>query len=178
MSFTPFRNMSLNDFVKLAISIAVVASAGFIGSIFTTPAVPGWYAGLIKPVLNPPGWIFGPVWTLLYIMMGVAAFMVWRQDTARGWWLWWSKSRFKKETRVALGIFIIQLILNALWSVVFFGQQNPGGAFINIIFLWLAILVTIILFFRIHRQAAYLLLPYILWVSFAAYLNAAIWLLN
>ena len=173
-----FKNMGLKDFFKLALSIAISTAAGFIGSLFTTPAVPGWYAGLIKPWLNPPGWLFGPVWTLLYILMGLAAFIIWQRDSARGWWLWWKKSHFKRETRIALGLFLIQLILNALWSVLFFGRQNPGAAFIGIIFLWLAIFLTILAFYRIYRPAAWLLLPYILWVSFAAYLNAGIWLLN
>lgn len=151
---------------KLIISIAVSEFAGIIGSIFTSPAIPNWYADLNKSALTPPGWIFGPVWTLLYALMGIAAFLVWRKGLDR------------KDVKIALGIFLGQLALNTLWSIIFFGLQNPGAAFVEIIFLWLAILTTIIAFAKISKPAAWLLAPYILWVSFAAYLNYAIWTLN
>jgi len=158
--------MKLNNFFKLVIAIVVSELAGIIGSIFTVSAIPSWYAGLAKPALNPPSWIFGPVWTTLYLLMGVAAFLVWRHGLER------------KEVKTALAIFGGQLVLNALWSIIFFGLKNPDAAFIEIVFLWLAILGTIIVFSKISRPAAFLLLPYILWVSFAAYLNYSIWILN
>jgi len=158
--------MSLANFLKLIAAIVITNLAGLIGSLFTMSAIPTWYAALNKPAFNPPSWVFGPVWTALYILMGVAAFLVWRQGLA------------KREVRWALVVFIIQLILNALWSIIFFGWHNPGLAFLEIIFLWLAIILTIVLFSRISRPAAYLLLPYILWVSFAGFLNYTLWQLN
>lgn len=160
-----FESMRKNIFFKLIIAIAVSEMAGVIGSLFTMPAIQsGWYANIIKPTLNPPAWVFGPVWTTLFVLMGIAAFLVWKKND--------------KKIKIALGIFIGQLVLNTLWSFVFFGLHNPGGALVEIVFLWFAILATIIAFFRISKPAAWLLLPYILWVSFAAYLNFAIWSLN
>jgi tryptophan-rich sensory protein len=158
--------MKLNNISKLIVSILICELAGLIGSLFTTPAILGWYAGIVKPALNPPSWIFAPVWTTLFVLMGIAAFLIWR----KGW--------SRQDVRIALSIFIGQLVLNTLWSIIFFGLHNPGGAFIEIVFLWLAILTTIIVFARISRLVAWLLLPYIIWVSFAGYLNFAIWLLN
>ena len=158
--------MKINNTFKLIIAIVVSELAGVIGSIFTVSAIPTWYASRAKPALNPPAWVFGRVWTTLYALMGVAAFLIWK----KGW--------EKKEVKVALGIFGIQLVLNALWSVIFFGLHSPGAALINIIFLWLAILATMIVFAKISRPAAWLLAPYILWVSFAMYLNFSILMLN
>jgi len=151
---------------KLIGFIALAELAGIVGAIFTTPAIPKWYAELVKPEVAPSNWIFGPVWTTLFALMGIAAFLVWQKGIQR------------KEVKIALGIFLSQLILNTLWSVIFFGWQNPGAAFVEIIFLWLAILATIIAFAKISPQAAWLLVPYILWVSFAGYLNYTIWILN
>ncbi len=146
--------------------------AGVIGALFTTPAVQSsWYTELIKPALNPPAWVFGPVWTTLFLLMGIAAFLIWRE------WDNGSPST-KLRVKIALAIFIGQMVLNTLWSIIFFGLHSPGGALIEIVFLWLAILATIIAFAKISRLAAWLLLPYILWVSFAMYLNYAIWILN
>lgn len=154
------------NFPKLIIAIVVSELAGIIGSFFTVSTVPSWYVELIKPVINPPGWIFGPVWTALYLLMGIAAYLVWKNG--------WEKS----DVRVALGVFGVQLILNATWSIVFFGLQSPGPALIELISLWFAIVATIIAFSKISRQAAWLLAPYIVWVTFAAYLNYSIWILN
>ncbi len=137
-------------------------SAGLAGSRW----LPGdWYAALVKPSWNPPNWIFGPVWTLLYILMGIAAWLVWRRgETAR--------------VGAALGAFVFQIILNALWSYLFFGAHRMGLALVEIVILWLAILATALLF-RVHsRAAAYLLVPYLLWVGFATALNTALWRLN
>jgi len=158
--------MKINNSFKLIIALVVSEGAGIIGSVFTVSVIPAWYATLAKPTLNPPSWIFSPVWTILYLLMGIAAFLVWREGLE------------KKNVKRALWIFIIQLVLNALWSIIFFGFHNLGGAFIEIIFMWLAIAWTMFVFSKISRPAMYLLLPYIAWVSFATYLNYAIWMLN
>lgn len=166
--------MRIKNFFKLIIAIAVSEMSGVIGSVFTTPSITGWYATLAKPELAPPSWVFGPVWTTLFALMGIAAFLVWKKGLDR------------KDVKIALGIFIGQLVLNTLWSIIFFGStsltingiNNIGLAFIEIVFLWLAILTTIIAFAKISKAAAWLLAPYILWVSFAGYLNFMIWTLN
>jgi translocator protein len=160
------RNMHIRDIWKLVVSIVACLAAGGIGSIFTRSAIPTWYAALEKPFFSPPNWLFAPVWTLLYILMGIAAFLVWR------------KGLRDRQIRAALIIFLIQLILNALWSVVFFGFQSPLFGLVTISVLWIAILVTVILFFKVSRTASMLLWPYLLWVTFAAVLNYSIWLLN
>ncbi len=125
-----------------------------------------WYSQLQKPDWNPPNWVFGPVWTTLFVLMGIAAFLVWRKGLER------------KDVKIALSIFIGQLVLNTLWSMIFFGLHSPGGALVEIMFLWLAIVATIITFAKVSKPAAWILTPYILWVSFAAYLNYSIWILN
>lgn len=153
----------MNKISKLVISILLPAAAGTIGSLFTFSAIPTWYAALTKPAFGPPNWLFGPVWTILYLMMGIAMFLVWQKA---------------KAVKPYLRVFIIQLILNALWSIVFFGQQNPGLAFVVIVALWLAILWNIILFLRVSKTAGWLLVPYLLWVSFASILNYSIFALN
>jgi len=160
------QNMSIRDILKLVVSIVVCLAAGAIGSVFTRSAIPTWYATLEKPFFTPPNWLFAPAWTLLYILMGIAAFLVWR------------KGLENRQVRTALIVFLVQLILNALWSVVFFGLESPLYGLIVISILWIAILVTIIKFFRISRVASVLMWPYLLWVTFAAVLNSSIWLLN
>jgi len=151
---------------KLILSVAICLGAGAIGSLFTSSSIPTWYTTIEKPFFNPPNWIFGPVWTLLFIMMGVALFLVWN----KGWQ--------NKKVKIAMLIFGIQFLLNILWSIIFFGFLSPFYAFVEIIFLWLAILATIIYFYQISRPASWLLVPYILWVSFASVLNFFIWRLN
>jgi tryptophan-rich sensory protein len=160
------RNMSIRDILKLVVSIIACLAASAIGSVFTRGAIPTWYANLEKPFFTPPNWLFAPAWTLLYILMGIAAFLVWR------------KGLENRGVRIALIVFLIQLALNALWSVVFFGLESPLYGLIVISILWIAILVTIIKFFRISRVASVLMWPYLLWVTFAAVLNSSIWLLN
>jgi len=155
-----------NSFFKLLIAIAVSEITGVIGSVFTVSAIPTWYATLAKPALTPPSWVFGPVWTALYALMGIAAFLVWNNGLGR------------KDVRKALSVFGIQLVLNALWSIVFFNLQSPGWALVNIALMWLAIVCTMILFYKISKPAMWLLVPYILWVSFALYLNYSIYILN
>jgi len=171
--------MKINNAFKLIIAIVVSELAGIIGSVFTISAIPNWYAGLVKPALNPPSWLFGPAWTTLYALMGIAAFLIWRE---------YSKltpsevegvvPQRKRQIKAALGVFGIQLFLNAIWSVIFFGLHSSGWALVDIAALWLAIIWTMIVFYKISKPAAYLLVPYILWVSFAGYLNYAIWILN
>jgi len=140
--------------------------AGFIGTIFTSDSLTGWYAGLTKPDFNPPNWIFGPVWILLYFMMGISLFLVWREDL---------KNAVVKK---AFYVFMIQLIFNASWSIVFFGFQSVTGALIIIIIFWLLIIYTILNFLKVSRTSGILLIPYLLWVSFAAILNFFIFKLN
>lgn len=148
--------------IGLIVCLVVSFIPGWVGSRF----VPGgWYAALDKPTWTPPGWIFGPVWTLLYIMMGVAA------------WLVWKRNGFS-AAKAALLIFIGQLVLNGLWSWLFFGLHRPGLAFVDIIALWMMIILTIIAFWRQAVPAGVLLLPYLAWVSFASALNFSIWHLN
>lgn len=158
--------MKLSNSYKLIISIIAPQLAGAIGSIFTVSKVSTWYMFLEKPPLNPPSWVFGPVWTLLYLMMGIALYLVWVQGFE------------KQKVRRAIYFFAFQLFANSLWSVLFFGAQNINLAFFEIIILWVAILLTIFKFYKVSKIAAYLLIPYILWVSFATYLSAAIVYLN
>jgi tryptophan-rich sensory protein len=158
--------MKLKKSLKLIIALALPLLAGFVGSLFTTPAVASWYPMIAKPALNPPNWIFGPVWTLLYILMGLAAFFV------------WNKGKKKRDVRLALGIFVFQLILNFFWSIIFFGAHNPGVAFLELLSLWCAVLALALAFREVSRPAFYLILPYLLWVSFAGYLNYSIWQLS
>jgi benzodiazapine receptor len=148
-----------------------LALAGWLILCFATTAPAAlfppaeWYAALNKPSWHPPSWVFGPVWTTLYAMMAVSAWLVWRQGG------------FARQ-KGPLGLFLVQLALNAAWSPLFFGLQQPGAAFVCIIALWLAIAATILVFRRVHRIAAWLLVPYIAWVSFAAVLNGVLWRLN
>jgi benzodiazapine receptor len=147
-------------------SVVICQLAGFIGSIFTTPAIPIWYAGLNKPSFNPPNWVFAPVWTALFLMMGIALYLMLRR---------WTE---KQGVTVALMAFTAQLVFNIGWSILFFGLKSPLAGFIWIIALWLAILITLIAFWRVTKAGAVLLMPYIIWVSFAAVLNFFLWRLN
>jgi len=158
--------MKRGNVFKVIIAIAVSELAGIIGSVFTMPAIPEWYASLIKPALAPPSWVFGPVWVSLFALMGVASFLVWQ------------KGLEQSKVKIALSLFIVQLILNVAWSAVFFGLHDPGMAFVEIIILWIAIFAAIVAFAKVSKTAAFLLLPYLAWVSFASYLNFAIWSLN
>ena len=151
---------------RLAICVGAVLLASGIGSLATAKAIPTWYKGLAKPSFNPPAWLFGPAWTLLYLLMAVAAFLVWKQGIGAA------------GVKLALAMFLVQLMLNALWSIFFFGLRSPLAGLVDIVVLWLAIIATIVLFFRVSMPAGILLLPYIGWVSFAALLNAAILRLN
>jgi tryptophan-rich sensory protein len=156
----------MNNTLALIISIAVAQSAGIIGSFATASSVNGWYQTLEKPSFNPPGWLFGPVWVTLYTMMGIAAWMVWKQ----GW--------DEPAVRTALFMYAAQLVLNAAWSPVFFGAQKVGWALGVIGLLLVAVIATTYLFFRLDTVAGALLVPYVGWVGFATVLNARILQLN
>lgn len=158
--------MKKKDYLLLILSVAISLAAGFIGSLFTITGPGTWYDLINKPVFNPPNWIFAPVWTTLFILMGIALFLVWRQ----GWQ--------KLEVRKSVKMFILQLGFNVIWSYFFFGLNEPRLAFLEIIALWLAIAATMIAFYRVDKRASWLLLPYLAWVSFAAFLNYNIWQLN
>lgn len=154
------------NYFKLLASVLLCLFAGVIGSVFTASSLENWYPLLEKPFFNPPSWLFGPVWTFLYILMGISLYIV------------WEKGLQDREVKIGLLIFGVQLALNTLWSFLFFGLRSPFYGFIEIIFLWIAILLTIVQFKKVSRTAAYLLVPYILWVSFAALLNYNLWMLN
>ncbi|MDD3285086.1 MAG: tryptophan-rich sensory protein [Patescibacteria group bacterium] len=158
--------MKKRDYYLLFFSLILSLGAGAAGSIFTSANILSWYDFLNKPFFSPPNWLFAPVWTILYILMGLALFLVWRQ----GW--------HRDEVKRGLKLFLIQLGFNVIWSYFFFGLHEPRLAFLEIIALWLAIAATIISFYRVDKRAAWLLLPYLLWVSFAAFLNYAFWQLN
>jgi len=158
--------LSGTDIIKLIISLVACQGAGVIGAIFTTPAIPSWYASLKKPTFTPPNSVFGPVWVTLYLLMGVAVFLVWREGLSQ------------EGVTTAFIVFWVQLVLNTLWSVVFFGLKSLFGGIVVILLLWVAILVSIIMFFGVSPIAGGLLIPYIIWVSIAANLNTRVWILN
>ena len=154
------------NFMKLVVAVAIPLLVAGLSGFATAQGVRDWYPTLVKPSFNPPSWVFGPVWTLLYLMMGIAAFLVWQKGWESG------------AVKTALALFAIQLILNGLWSVLFFGMRSPGLAFAEILLLWISIGGTMVLFWRVAPVAGMLLLPYEAWVTFAAVLNGAIWILN
>lgn len=156
----------MKDFPKLLISIIGCELVGLLGTPFTTTAIPTWYAGLNKPFFAPPNWLFGPAWTLLYFLMGVSFYLIWKQGFR------------KKSQKIARNLFLMQLALNFIWSPVFFGLRAPLLALVIIVGMWIAILVTIQKLYPLSKTAAYLLIPYLLWVSFATLLNAGIVILN
>ena len=145
--------------------MAICLGAGVIGAYFTTPAIPDWYNGLVKPEFTPPNWVFAPVWNLLYCLMGIALFLVWNSKTT-------------EERKAALKIFAGQLVLNVIWSAVFFGGRSPFDGLQVIVTLWLAIALTIARFKKVSSAATWLLVPYWVWVTYAAFLNYWIWRLN
>lgn len=153
---------------QLILSIGICLGAGVLGSFFTVASPPAggltWYATLNKLSFSPPNWVFGPVWALLYIMMGISLYLVVI-----------AKARNREK---AIFVFVLQLVLNALWSIIFFGMKNPTLALVDIAALWIAIFLTIKAFFKISKPSAYLLIPYFLWVSFASILNLSIVLPN
>lgn len=160
------KDSRFQDVLRLFISLAACFSAGFIGSIFTGDSVHNWYTFLLKPSFTPPSWLFAPVWFLLYILMGISAFLIWRKGVR------------DFQVKEGMIIFIIQLFLNILWSYAFFGLKSPLYGLIVIVPLWTAILLTIINFYRVSKTASFLLIPYIIWISYATALNFSIYLMN
>ena len=157
----------MNKITRIAIAVIVCLTVGYSSSTVTKSGVETWYPTIIKPVFNPPNWVFMPVWTLLFVLMGIAAGLVWDKIKEQN-----------AEVKKALGFFLIQLALNAIWSYLFFGLKNPMLALIEIALLWLMIYETYLKFIKINKTAGYLLIPYMAWVGFAAILNASIWWLN
>lgn len=157
--------MDKSKFFKLLISILLPIGLGSIAGIFTSAAVPEWYATLNRPSFNPPNWIFGPVWTILYILLGISFFLIWKQPAN------------KKRNRAIL-VYLLQLLLNFAWSFIFFYFNMIGFALVEIILLWISIVIMLVLFYRIKPLAAYLNIPYLLWVTFATILNAGYYILN
>jgi translocator protein len=156
----------MTNTIKLIISIAIPVAIGATSGFFTVTGVESWYQTINKPSWNPPSWIFGPVWTSLYVMMGIAFYLVWKSDS----------SSILKKTAIIL--FAAQLLFNFFWSFIFFNQQQIGWALVEMLIMWVLILLTIFAFANVSKTAAWLLVPYIAWVSFAAILNFTIWKLN
>ncbi len=159
------------NYKRLIISLALPQLAGLVGSFFTAPAISTWYATLQKPGFSPPNWIFGPVWIMLYILMGISIYLVWSAYAP-------ASAGQSRGLKTAFWLFWIHLFFNAAWSLVFFGWHNPGLAFVNIIIIWLLIVVLMVQFWKINRWSTYLFIPYFFWVSFAGVLNYFIWRLN
>lgn len=157
----PFRRQTLG----LIVSIVVCLGVAGLGGLVTDPRVSDWYAQLAKPKWTPPDWVFGPVWTVLYICMAVSVWLIWRQGGSA-------------TAKVPMALFVAQLVLNSLWSILFFGFQQPGIAAIEIVLMWAAILATIVAFWNRSTAASLLLLPYLAWVTFAVLLNWTIWQMN
>ena len=155
----------LQQCVGLVVFVLICFAVAGLGGLVTASNIPNWYAGIAKPTWNPPNWIFGPVWSCLYLMMAVSAWLVWRQVGLAG-------------TKLPLALFAVQLGLNSLWSILFFGLHSPGMAAVDIVLLWTAILATLVAFWKRSRWAGILLVPYLAWVSFAAVLNLVIWRMN
>jgi benzodiazapine receptor len=157
--------MTTTSILKLAASLALPLAVGAIAGIATAKAIPTWYATLNRPAFNPPNWLFGPVWTTLYIIMGISLYLVWTQPPG-------------KDRDMAMIAFLVQLVLNFAWSYIFFYYKQLGFALVEIVVLWISILVMIFLFYRVKSVAAYLNIPYLMWVTFATFLNAAYFRLN
>lgn len=162
----PERKVWIRSIPILIGSIVLCNLAGILGALVTVTGSGSWYDNLVKPALTPPSWVFGPVWTTLYILMGISLYLVLME---------WKKGT---DVRVPMVLFGIQLVLNTAWSFLFFGLESPAAGLAGILLLWVFILATIITFYRINRAAAFLLIPYIAWVSLASYLNYAIFILN
>lgn len=156
----------MNNILKLFIAVAIPLLVGAVSGFFTTAEIPGWYQTINKPSWNPPSWIFAPVWTTLYILMGVALYLIWKAEAD------------PLTKKAAIALFAIQLVFNFFWSFIFFNRHLIGWALADIVLMWLFILLTIFTFAGINKSAAWLLVPYISWVSFASILNYTIWKLN
>ncbi len=159
--------MNLRKILGFVIAIIICQVVGLMGAVFTSANIPTWYAALSKPFFSPPNFVFAPVWTLLYALMGISLYLIWEKRQA-----------LKEQKVIVLGLFFGQLFLNFLWSAIFFGLRSPLLGFIEILMLWIVLLVTMIKFYPVSKKASLLLVPYLLWVSFASILNFAIFILN
>jgi benzodiazapine receptor len=157
--------MNTIKIIKLVVSMILPLGIGAIAGMFTAKAVPEWYASLNRPSYNPPDWLFGPVWTALYILMGISLFLIWKLDAG-------------KERNLAMLFFLLQLLLNFGWSFFFFYFKMIGVALFEIIVLWIIIVIMLILFYKLKPLASYINIPYLLWVTFATMLNAGYYILN
>jgi tryptophan-rich sensory protein len=158
-----WSNPMPNRWISWIVFVAICFGAAAVGAWFTNSSVKTWYPGLLKPAGTPPSWVFGPVWSALYLLMGTAAWLVWQEA---------------HDVRLPLGLFFCQLLLNAAWSLIFFGMQRPGLALVEILILLLAIVLTAMSFLGCSRPAFWMLTPYLGWVGYATYLNVGIWRLN
>ena len=157
--------MNRSQIFKLLVSLALPLALGAIAGLYTADAIPGWYKTLNRPSFNPPDWLFGPVWTTLYILMGISLFLIWKQSAS-------------KERNLAIFVFLLQQALNFAWSFIFFYFNRIGFALIEIILLWINIIIMLVLFYKIKPIASYINIPYLIWVTFATILNAGYYLLN
>jgi len=160
------EKITIQSYPKLAAAVLSCLVAGSLGSLVTLTGPGSWYSTLAKPFFTPPGWVFAPVWITLFVLMGIALYLIWESGTER------------REVRIALGIFGVQFTLNVIWSFLFFGLKSPLLGFIDIILLWVMIVITIRAFYTVKKSAAYFLIPYIAWVSLALALNGAICFMN
>ena len=157
--------MKAKQILKLVASLLLPLGVGGIAGMYTTEAIPGWYASLVQPSFNPPNWVFGPVWTTLYIIMGISLFLIWKLPAS-------------KERNQAILVFMVQLVLNFCWSFFFFHFKMIGLALVDIVGLWIMILVMLFRFYKLKPISAYINIPYLLWVTFATALNTAYFFLN
>jgi len=160
------NSFNIREIPKLIVSILVVFLAGAVGTVYTLTQITTWYASLAKPNWTPPNWAFGPIWSTLYILMGISLFLVWREGLER------------KDVKIAILVFAAQLVINVVWSIIFFATHNIIGGLVMVIILWISILITILVFYRISKPAAIILIPYLIWVTIAGYLNYTVFLLN
>jgi len=160
------ESFSVKEIPRLVVSIVIVFLAGAVGTVYTLKEITGWYAFLPKPSWTPPNWAFGPIWSILYILMGISLFLVWREGLG------------KKNVQIGVLVFAVQLAINVIWSLVFFGTHNIFGGLVLVLILWISILINIIVFYRISKPAGLILIPYLIWVSIASYLNYSVFLLN
>ncbi|MGB9175611.1 MAG: TspO/MBR family protein [Methanoregula sp.] len=158
--------ITIQSYPKLAAAILLCVIVGSLGSLVTTTGSGSWYSTLQKPFFAPPNWLFAPMWLTLFVLMGIALYLVWESGTER------------RDVQVALGIFGVQFLLNVIWSFLFFGLESPLLGLIDILLLWVMIVATILAFYRVKKSAAYLLIPYLAWVTIAAALNGAIYFMN
>ncbi len=166
VSMGPVEKNTLQSYPMLAAAILFCLIVGSLGSLVTITGPGSWYSTLQKPFFTPPSWVFAPVWITLFILMGIALYLIWESGTER------------REVKIALGIFGVQFALNVIWSFLFFGLESPLLGLVDILLLWVMIVITIGAFYRVKKSAAYLLIPYIAWVTIASALNGAIFIMN